>query len=204
MYNMKEVRLPIMEMFYSIQGEGYQQGKSAFFVRLAGCDVGCSWCDVKDSWDKNKYPLYSIQSILQEIKKTNTQNIVITGGEPLMHNLNDLCGQLKQQKLNLFLETSGAYPMSGNWDWICISPKKFKPPLEENLIFANELKVIVYNKDDLKWATNYAQKVNTNCKLFLQPEWSKKEAVSPFIIDFIKDNPTWMLSVQIHKYLQIE
>ncbi|MCX8481013.1 MAG: 7-carboxy-7-deazaguanine synthase QueE [Sediminibacterium sp.] len=201
---MKEVRLPIMEMFYSIQGEGYQQGKSAFFVRLAGCDVGCSWCDVKDSWDKNKYPLYSIQSILQEIKKTNTQNIVITGGEPLMHNLNDLCGQLKQQKLNLFLETSGAYPMSGNWDWICISPKKFKPPLEENLIFANELKVIVYNKDDLKWATNYAQKVNTNCKLFLQPEWSKKEAVSPFIIDFIKDNPTWMLSVQIHKYLQIE
>ena len=201
---MKEILLPIMEMFYSIQGEGYQQGKSAFFIRLAGCDVGCTWCDVKDSWDKNKYPLYSIQSILQEIKKTKAQNIVITGGEPLMYNLNDLCEHLKKENFNLFLETSGAYSISGSWDWVCISPKKFKPPLEENLKWANELKVIVFNKDDLKWATNYAQKVNSNCFLFLQSEWSKKEVVNPVVIDFIKDNPNWMLSVQIHKYLSIE
>lgn len=196
-------QFPIMEMYYTIQGEGYQQGKSAFFIRLGGCDVGCTWCDVKDSWHKDKHPLMDIFSIIAIIKKTKAENIVITGGEPLMYNLNNWCSILKEEGFNLFLETSGAYPLSGKWDWICISPKKFKAPLKEILLFANELKIIVFNKQDFKWAAEHQKMVSQNCKLFLQPEWSKKEILMNDIIEYIKNNPQWMLSLQIHKYMEI-
>jgi organic radical activating enzyme len=196
--------LPVMEDFYTIQGEGFHQGKAAYFVRLAGCDVGCVWCDVKESWDINKYPSKQIDEIVSKIKSTSkTDIVVITGGEPLMHNLNILTSALHDAGFKTHIETSGAHPLSGNWDWICLSPKKFKSPLDEILPLANELKIVIFNKSDFEWAENYASKMNPNCKLYLQPEWDKSAIVTPLIVEYVKNNPKWQISLQLHKYIHV-
>lgn len=196
-------QLPVMEQFYTIQGEGFYQGRAAYFIRLGGCDVGCVWCDVKESWDAEKHPLKSISSIMEDIKKYPVEIIVITGGEPLMYDLTELTSALHENKYQINLETSGAYPLSGEWDWICFSPKKFKKPLSDVANHANELKVVVYNKSDLVWAEENRKMVGKNCKLYLQPEWSKREEVMPLIIDYVKQNPVWEISIQIHKFIQV-
>ena len=201
--NTDTITLPVMEHFYSIQGEGYHQGRAAYFIRLGGCDVGCVWCDVKDSWDADKHPKFTIEQLLQEVKKTPTELVVITGGEPLMHNLDALTAALKAAGLHTNIETSGAHPLSGHWDWICLSPKKFKEPLPGILPHANELKVVVFNKSDFDWAEKYAALVSPSCKLYLQPEWDKAAQVTPLIIDYIKANPKWELSLQVHKYINV-
>ena len=195
--------LPVMEHFYTIQGEGYHQGKAAYFIRLGGCDVGCVWCDVKDSWDVEKHPKLRIEHLKLNVLETPAKLVVITGGEPLMHNLDELTTALQQQGLQTNIETSGAHPLSGNWDWICLSPKKFKAPLPEILPLSNELKIVVYNKSDFDWAEKYAALVNPNCKLYLQPEWDKATEVTPLLIDYIKANPKWQLSLQVHKYINV-
>ena len=199
----KIAELPVMEHFYTLQGEGYHQGRAAYFIRLGGCDVGCVWCDVKDSWDVDRHPKYEIESLLAEVRKTPTGIVVITGGEPLMHNLDELTFQLQQAGFQTNIETSGAHPLSGSWNWICLSPKKFKVPLPEILLLANELKVVVFNKSDFDWAEKYAALVSADCKLFLQPEWDKAAGITPSIIDYIKAHPQWELSLQIHKYINV-
>ena len=198
-----DIALPVMESFYTIQGEGYHQGKAAYFVRLGGCDVGCVWCDVKESWDKSKHPIRTIESIVEEIKSTPAQMVVVTGGEPLMHDLALLTSELKLQGLSRNVETSGSHALSGEWDWICLSPKKFKPPLDDILLKAHELKVVVFNKSDFLWAEKYADKVSSNCKLYLQPEWSKDPLVTPLIVEYVKQHPRWELSLQLHKYINV-
>ena len=206
---MKEVKdfvttsLPVMEHFYTLQGEGFHQGKAAYFIRLGGCDVGCTWCDVKESWDVEKHPKYEVVSLKSEIVKTAAKIVVITGGEPLMHDLDLLTKEMQQAGLKTNLETSGAYPLTGNWDWICLSPKKFKAPLPGILPVAHELKVVVFNKSDFEWAEKYAALVAPGCKLYLQPEWDKAEVMTPLIIDYIKEHPQWELSLQIHKYINV-
>jgi organic radical activating enzyme len=195
--------LPVMEHFYTLQGEGFHQGKAAYFIRLGGCDVGCIWCDVKESWEAEKHPKYEVGSLMSEIRKTPAEIVVITGGEPLMHDLTELTKELQQAGLKTHLETSGAYPLTGNWDWICLSPKKFKAPLTEIIPLANELKVVVFNKSDFAWAEKYADQVNSDCKLYLQPEWDKASEMTPLIIDYIKEHPQWELSLQIHKYINV-
>ncbi len=204
-----------MESFYTLQGEGLHAGKAAYFIRLGGCDVGCVWCDVKESWDASAHPKFSVEAILEKaieesgIKKLtpSTLNlkpiVVITGGEPLLHNLNKLTAALQNAGFETNIETSGSSALSGSWNWICLSPKKFKAPLQEVIVAANELKVVVFNKHDFEWAETYAAQVNANCKLYLQAEWDKKEIVTPLIIDYIKANPQWQLSVQIHKYINV-
>lgn len=192
-----------MEHFYSIQGEGYQQGRAAFFVRLGGCDVGCVWCDVKESWDPSAHPKLKIAGILSEIKKTKTDFVVVTGGEPLMHDCSLLTNALKENNLTASIETSGAYPITGNWDWICVSPKKFKAPLPSVLKEAHELKVVVYNKSDFEWAEEHRKAVGPNCKLFLQPEWSKEKEMANLIVEYIQEHPEWNISLQVHKYLDL-
>ena len=199
----KTQSLPIMEAFYTLQGEGFHQGKAAYFIRLGGCDVGCVWCDVKDSWDGGKYPLQSIEEIVSKAKEHPGRLAVITGGEPTLHNLEALTRQLKKEGFATNIETSGSSPLTGTWDWICLSPKKFKPPLPEILSKANELKIIVFNKSDFNWAEKYAAEVSDTCKLYLQPEWEKAATVTPWIIDYIKENPKWELSLQIHKYINV-
>ncbi len=200
----ESISLPVMEHFYTIQGEGFHQGRAAYFVRLGGCDVGCVWCDVKDSWDKDAHPKFNTDQIVLEIKKyTKSGLVVITGGEPLMHQLDELTTKLQFEGFETNIETSGAHPLSGYWNWICLSPKKFKAPLEEILPVANELKIVIFNKHDFEWAEFYAAKVNPNCKLYLQPEWDKAAIVTPIIIDYIKSNPQWELSLQIHKYINV-
>jgi len=195
--------LPVMEHFYTLQGEGYHQGRAAYFIRLGGCDVGCVWCDVKDSWDASKHPLMDAGSLVNEIRKTPAEIVVITGGEPLMHNLDELTRQLKSAGFKTHIETSGAHAMSGTWDWICLSPKKFKAPLPEIPPLAHELKVVVYNKSDFEWAEKYAALVSPACKLYLQPEWDKAADVTPLIVDYIKSHPKWELSLQLHKYINV-
>ena len=203
--------LPVMEHFYTIQGEGFHQGRAAYFVRLGGCDVGCVWCDVKDSWDANAHPKKSVAEIAASIiENTPSQNItasktlvVITGGEPLMHNLTELTNALQAKGFETNIETSGAHPLSGNWDWICLSPKKFKAPLPAVVPFAHELKVVIFNQSDFKWAEEYAAQVSPGCKLYLQPEWDKASVVTPLIIEYIKKYPQWELSLQIHKYINV-
>jgi organic radical activating enzyme len=192
-----------MEAFYTLQGEGFHQGKAAYFIRLAGCDVGCVWCDVKESWDEELYPLQTIEEIVNKAKQNPARLAVITGGEPTLHNLEKLTGALKSEGFSTNIETSGSSPLTGKWDWICLSPKKFKAPLEEILDKANELKIIIFNKSDFQWAEKYAAKVSSDCKLYLQPEWSKSQKVTPLIIDYIKENPKWELSLQIHKYINV-
>lgn len=199
----KTTTLPVMEHFYTIQGEGFHQGKAAYFIRLGGCDVGCVWCDVKDSWNAEKHPQYEVGTLVKEIKKTAAKLVIITGGEPLMHNLDALTKELKAAGLQTNIETSGAHPLSGTWDWICLSPKKFKVPLPEIIPLANELKIIIFNKSDFEWAEKYAALASTSCKLYLQPEWDKSAELMPMIIDYIKANPKWELSLQIHKYINV-
>lgn len=195
--------LPVMESFYTLQGEGFHQGKAAYFIRLAGCDVGCVWCDVKESWDKDLYPEQSIAQIITNAKNHPGRLAVITGGEPTMYNLDALTKNLQEEGFLTNIETSGAYPLTGVWDWICLSPKKFKPPLTDILLKANELKVIIFNRSDFAWAEKYAAMVSPVCKLYLQPEWDKARLVTPWIIDYIKENPQWELSLQIHKYINV-
>lgn len=195
--------LPVMEHFYTLQGEGFHQGKAAYFIRLGGCDVGCVWCDVKESWDADEHPLLKIVDLILNIKKTPSEIVVITGGEPLMHNLNELTKKLQETGLKTHIETSGAHPLSGSWDWICLSPKKFKAPLKDIIPIAHELKIVVYNKSDFDWAEKYASLVSPECKLFLQPEWDKAAEITAQIIDYIKSNPQWNLSLQIHKYINL-
>ena len=199
----KVITLPVMESFYTLQGEGYHQGKAAYFIRLGGCDVGCTWCDVKKSWDADIHPLIAIENLILKVIETEAEIVVITGGEPLMHNLDGLTMALHEEGLRTHIETSGAYPMSGQWDWICLSPKKFKFPLPENLPLADELKVIVYNKSDFDWAEKHAAQVSGHCKLYLQPEWEKASVMTPLIIEYIKQHPKWELSLQIHKYINL-
>ena len=195
--------LPVMEHFYTIQGEGFHQGKAAYFIRLGGCDVGCVWCDVKDSWDASKHPLLNIDDLMSTIEKTPAKLVVITGGEPLMHDLTYITCALQAKGFQTNIETSGSSPLSGNWDWICLSPKKFKAPVPEILPFANELKVVIFNKSDFDWAEKYAALVSPDCKLYLQPEWDKASIVTPLIIDYVKAHPNWELSLQIHKYINV-
>jgi len=197
------LQLPVMEHFYTIQGEGYHQGRAAYFIRLGGCDVGCVWCDVKDSWDADRHPKFDIDELISHVESTATKLVVITGGEPLMHNLDELTADLQSKGFETNIETSGSHPLSGHWDWICLSPKKFKAPLPGILAFTNELKVVVFNKSDFDWAEQYAALVSPSCKLYLQPEWDKAAVVTPLIIDYIKQNPKWELSLQVHKYINV-
>jgi len=199
----KTTTLPVMEHFYTLQGEGFHQGRAAYFIRLGGCDVGCVWCDVKDSWDAGKHPLLKIEDLISTVKQTAAELVVITGGEPLMHNLDELTTALQAAGFQTNIETSGAHPLSGHWDWICLSPKKFKAPLPGILPFANELKVVIFNKSDFEWAEKYAALVSPACKLYLQPEWDKAAQVTPRIVEYIKANPKWELSLQIHKYINV-
>lgn len=201
-----------MESFYTLQGEGFYTGKAAYFIRLGGCDVGCVWCDVKESWNENAHPKFSVEEIIEKVnKELGIRNwelnkkpiIVITGGEPLLHNLDQLTKALQTLGFETNIETSGSSSLSGSWNWICVSPKKFKAPLPQILPLANELKIVVFNKSDFKWAETYAAQVNSNCKLYLQPEWDKANIITPLIIDYIKTNPQWQLSLQIHKYINV-
>lgn len=196
-------QLPLMEAFYTLQGEGYHQGKAAYFIRLGGCDVGCVWCDVKESWDASKHPQVAISEIVAEAAKFPGRLAVVTGGEPLMHPLNELTEALHKAGFQTNIETSGSSPVSGKWDWICFSPKKFKPPVDEILPIAHELKVVVFNKSDFEWAEHWAEKMNPSCKLYLQPEWDKAEKMTPLIVDYIKAHPKWGLSLQTHKYINV-
>lgn len=195
--------LPVVEAFYTIQGEGFHQGKAAYFIRLGGCDVGCVWCDVKESWDASAHPLQSVSEIVTRATKFPGRMAVITGGEPLMHDCLPLTCQLHEAGFLTHVETSGAYPLSGEWDWICLSPKKFKQPLETPVKKANELKVVIYHPSDFTWAESFTDRVNPACKLYLQPEWSKSEAVTPLISEYILANPKWEFSLQLHKYIGV-
>jgi 7-carboxy-7-deazaguanine synthase len=195
--------LPLMEDFYTIQGEGFYQGQAAYFIRLGGCDVGCTWCDVKDSWAAEAHPAVTVEEIVLRVKKTAAPIVIVTGGEPVMYDLSELTHKLKLAGRRTHLETSGAYPITGEWDWICLSPKKFKGPVASAYQTANELKIIVYNKSDLDWAEVQAKKVQASCVLFLQPEWSKEKEMLPLIIDYVKRHPGWAISLQVHKYMNI-
>lgn len=212
MNNLKQL-YPVMESFYTLQGEGFYSGKAAYFIRLAGCNVGCVWCDVKESWQENIHPKYTTEEILNKAlsdmnfegynSNNNLPIIVITGGEPLMHNLDELTDAFNKKGFKTNIETSGSSAFSGNWNWVCLSPKKFKPPLNEILTLANELKIIIYNKHDFDWAKKYVTLVNNSCRLYMQPEWDRREIVTPLILNYIKENPQWQLSLQTHKYINI-
>ena len=196
------VYLPLMEAFYTLQGEGYHKGSAAYFIRIGGCDVGCHWCDVKESWDAQKHPPTGIESIVQEAKKwSNT--VVVTGGEPLMWPMYPLTTELKSKGIITHIETSGAYNLSGAWDWFCLSPKKTKLPTPEAYKAADELKMIIHNQNDFKFAEEQAALVDEDCILFLQPEWSKREQMMPEMVDYVLKNPHWKVSLQTHKYLNI-
>ena len=195
--------LPVMEMFYSLQGEGYHSGSAAFFIRIGGCDVGCHWCDVKESWDHGNHNILKVSKIIQNIDK-KTKIVVVSGGEPLMWDMTELTKKLKEKNFKRHLETSGAYDISGNWDWICLSPKKQQLPKKYLYQMANELKIIVYNNHDLIFALEESKKVSDNCKLFLQPEWGIFEKINGKVVDFVKNNPRWILSLQTHKFLGID
>jgi 7-carboxy-7-deazaguanine synthase len=195
--------LPLMEEFYTIQGEGFNTGKAAYFIRLGGCDVGCHWCDVKESWDAELHPLTAADVIVENASKYPAKAVVVTGGEPLLYNLDYLTAKLQQKGIKTFIETSGAYPLSGSWDWICLSPKKFKGPQLSVAEKADELKVIVFNKSDFEWAEQHAKLVSTTCKLDLQPEWSRSKEMTPLIVEYVMNNPHWEISLQTHKYLNI-
>ena len=196
--------LPTMETFYTIQGEGFHQGRAAYFIRLGGCDVGCHWCDVKESWDINAHPKLSINEIVSEASQHKGRLAVITGGEPLMHNLDVLTAALHEARFETNIETSGVCEeVTGDWDWICFSPKKFKKPNPDIYLKAHELKVIIFNQSDFDWAESFAEVVSDNCILFLQPEWSRMETMLPEIIEYVKNNPKWRISMQVHKFMDI-
>ncbi|MDO6392277.1 7-carboxy-7-deazaguanine synthase QueE [Pontibacter sp. BT731] len=195
--------LPLMEAFYTIQGEGGNTGTAAYFIRLGGCDVGCHWCDVKESWDAELHPLTPVPEIVDTAKTFPGKTVVVTGGEPLLYNLHPLTAGLQEAGIRTMIETSGAYPLSGHWDWVCLSPKKFKAPDASVYPFADELKVIIFNKSDFAWAEEHAARVGAGCKLFLQPEWSKAGQLMPLIVEYVKNNPQWRVSLQTHKYMDI-
>lgn len=199
----KGLVLPLMEAFYTIQGEGVFSGQPAYFIRLGGCDVGCVWCDVKESWEADKWPLKSIQEIVEEAYRFPARLVVITGGEPLLYNLGPLTAQLKNKGFTINLETSGSHPFSGDLDWVCLSPKKFKPPHSSIYPHVDELKVVVYNKSDFDFALKYEALVGEDCHKLLQPEWSRATTVTPMIIEFVKKHPEWRISLQTHKYMEI-
>lgn len=192
-----------MEHFYTLQGEGAHSGVAAYFIRLGGCDVGCVWCDVKDSWDADAHPKMHVDDIAAAAAGHPGRVAVVTGGEPAMYDLTALCNALHQQGFKVHIETSGAYPLSGDLDWVTLSPKKFKPPIQEALDKADELKVVIFHKSDFDWAEQHAAKVPAGCKLYLQPEWGKKDNITPLVIDYILANPQWELSLQTHKYINI-
>lgn len=192
-----------MEHFFTIQGEGFYQGSAAYFIRLGGCEVGCVWCDVKESWDVNAHPSVEVNTIVSFVVDAKSPIAVITGGEPAMHDLSTLTSQLKKSNIRTHIETSGVYELTGEWDWVCFSPKKFKAPHPSVAPKAHELKVIVYNKSDFEWAEQHAATVGSDCQLFLQPEWSKEKELLPSIIAYVKQNPRWQISLQVHKYMNI-
>lgn len=196
-------KLPLVEEFYSIQGEGYHTGKAAYFIRLGGCDVGCSWCDSRFAWDPEMYPMVSTDDIINRAAGSGADSVVVTGGEPLMWNLDLLCKGLKRNNICTFIETSGAYPLSGKWDWICLSPKRNMPPEKSICRLADELKVIIEEKNDLEWAETYRRMVSNKCRLFLQPEWSRFENIIPEIVGYVRKNTNWRISLQVHKYMHI-
>jgi len=196
-------QLPVMEQFYTVQGEGAHTGTPAYFIRTAGCDVGCVWCDVKESWHTEGYPELSVAALAESAKNSGAPIAVVTGGEPTMYPLKPLTSALRAAGLHTHIETSGAHPLTGDWHWVCFSPKKFKKPLPEVYESASELKVVVYNKSDFAWAEEHAARVKEDCLLFLQPEWGKAERVMPLITDYVKANPRWRISLQTHKYMNI-
>ena len=195
--------LPVMETFYSIQGEGYMTGKAAWFIRIGGCDIGCKWCDIKESWDANLHTLTTVEDIVEQISDNPSKTVVITGGEPLIYNLNYLCEELKKMGLKICLETSGCYPLTGYYDWICLSPKTNQYPSKDLLLMADELKVIIQQQNDISWAEKNSQKVKEKCLLYLQPEWSKYKNIMPVIVDYVKQNPKWSISLQTQKFMNI-
>jgi 7-carboxy-7-deazaguanine synthase len=197
------VMLPLVEEFFTIQGEGFHTGEAAYFIRLGGCDVGCNWCDSRFSWNSEMHPLVETEAIINNAVLSGTKSVVVTGGEPLMWNLDRLCSGLKKNNIDTYIETSGAYPLSGEWDWICLSPKRNSPPEPKICKKADELKVIIEEKNDFEWAEKYRKTVGRKCRLFLQPEWSRFSIIIPEIIEYVKKNPEWRISLQIHKYMHI-
>ncbi|NQX90719.1 MAG: 7-carboxy-7-deazaguanine synthase QueE [Flavobacteriales bacterium] len=195
--------IPVMEQFYTIQGEGAHTGTPAYFIRLGGCDVGCVWCDVKESWDIHAHPKKSISQLVEDVKDAGADRVVITGGEPCMHDLTHLTKALRDSKIKTHLETAGVHPITGEWDWICFSPKKFKKPLPQAYELAHELKVVVFHGSDIKWAQGHAELINDQAQLFLQPEWDRREEHLPSILNFVREHPQWRLSLQTHKYIGI-
>jgi 7-carboxy-7-deazaguanine synthase len=196
-------KLPVVEEFYSLQGEGFHTGKAAYFIRLGGCDIGCSWCDSRFSWNPEIHPVVETKSIIDRVVESGADSVVVTGGEPLMWSLDDLCKGLKNKNISTFIETSGAYQLTGMWDWICLSPKQKMPPITDICKIADELKVIISNKTDFDWAEKYHKLVSERCKLFLQPEWSLFETIIAEVVEYIKKNPVWRISLQAHKYMHI-
>jgi len=192
-----------MEHFYTIQGEGYYQGRAAYFVRLGGCDVGCPWCDVKESWDASIHPQLSVEEIVSTVVESGAKICVITGGEPLMYDLHEFTAALRKNNIRAHVETSGAYPARGTFDWVTVSPKRYKPPVESILPLASELKVVINHRNDFRWAEQYAAKVSKECRLYLSPEWEQQEEMAPEMIEYVKENQQWEISLQIHKYLNV-
>lgn len=195
--------LPVMEQFYTLQGEGRYTGYAAYFIRLGGCDVGCFWCDVKESWDAEVHPKLDVQELAAGVEEAGADRVVVTGGEPTLHNMTQLTAALKARNLSTHLETAGVHPLTGEWDWITFSPKKFKNPRPEFYKLAHELKVVVYNKHDLEWAESHAALAHPDCLLYLQPEWDRREEILPMMLNYVRDNPQWVLSQQTHKYIGI-
>jgi organic radical activating enzyme len=195
--------LPIMEEFYTIQGEGFNTGEAAYFIRVGGCDVGCRWCDVKESWNPDLHPLTNVDSVIKNALQQPSKAVVVTGGEPLIYNMDYLCSELKKNGIKTYLETSGAHPFSGSWDWICLSPKKNSAPVGNITQKANELKVIIFNDSDIAWAEQFAARVHDKCVLYLQPEWSRAKYMTPVIIDYVMKHPRWKISLQSHKFMNI-
>ena len=203
MSTIPNMHLPVMEQFLTLQGEGRFAGHAAYFIRLGGCDVECVWCDVKESWDMDKHPRIAVEALVGHAAESGATIAVITGGEPLMHDLGLLTTELKKKNIRTHIETSGAHEVSGTWDWITFSPKKFKAPLNDTIVCANELKMVIYNKSDFEWAEKFATQVRNNCLLYMQPEWSRSAEMNPLIVEYIKSHPQWALSLQTHKYLDI-
>ncbi len=195
--------LPVMEIFYSIQGEGFHTGKPAVFARIGGCDVGCHWCDVKESWNAALHPLLPLDEIIVQLTSYPARTVVLTGGEPLGYQLAPLCDALRDKGMGVHVETSGTYEASGYFDWLCLSPKRHAPPLPGMLLMADELKVIVQSAEDFPWAEENARMVKKKCFLYMQPEWSRYQQVLPEIVDYVQQNPKWMISLQSHKFMHI-
>ena len=199
----KGQKLPLIDEFYTVQGEAFHTGKAAYFIRIGGCDIGCRWCDTKISWDFNSHKLVDINDVVANVIKNQADTVVVTGGEPLIYDLNPLCKVMKKNMIQTHIETSGAYKLSGKWDWICLSPKRQTPPKEEIYKKANELKVIIFEDEDYIWAEETAKKVGKDCKLYLQPEWSRHNKLIPEIVEYVKKNKKWQISIQAHKFMKI-